>query len=405
MGYWSSAEASIEEDFSVSGHLGVVFNLLAPGASVLGGPLINLVINRTGRRLASVIIAAVAFSSWVSLGLCELLPNKHRHFWVPCVLRAVLGVTVGATSSVTPMYITELAPDDLRGVFGTLHQFGISMGASMCYLLGAVKRDGRHLNWAKVAYYSCIPTGLHLFLVWFVPESPAVARREDLKSTESLCQGRFIRPMIIAALLMFFQQFGGTSAFLANLQPIFKKSGAAIAPALASLLVGLAGAFAAFVASPLIGAYGRKAMWNVSSTLQAVTLTIAALEERYRWSNVVPVVCLFIDNFTFGVGTAPIPWFFVPELFPDSVRSLACAIITAFCWILGTLLFFIWDEMERGIGQAGGFGVFAGIMGLSLLFGIIWLPEPKASDMIDEQQKQDAEPGSQALLTNSLTRE
>jgi hypothetical protein len=155
----------------------------------------------------------------------------------------------------------------------------------------------------------------------------------------------------------------------------------------------------------MIGACGRRVIWSVSSALQAVTLTVAALQERYKWSRVLPVICLFVDNFTFGIGTAPIPWFFVPELFPDSVRSLACAIITAFCWILGTLVFFIWSEMSRGIGQAGGFGVFAGIMYLSLVFGIFWLPEPKASDMLDEQQKQDGEPRSHTLLTDPLTRQ
>jgi MFS family permease len=93
------------------------------------------------------------------------------------------------------------------------------------------------------------------------------------------------------------------------------------------------------------------------------------------------MICLFLDNFTFGVGTAPIPWFFVPELFPDSVRSFAASIITACCWIMGTLLFFIWQAMKDNIGQAGGFGVFAGIMALSLVFGLVALPEIRAGDM------------------------
>ena len=85
---------------------------------------------------------------------------------------------------------------------------------------------------------------------------------------------------------------------------------------------------------------------------------------------------LFLDNFIFGLGTAPIPWFFVPELFPDSVRAFAASLITAFCWIIGTALFFIWDVMKDGIGQAGGFLVFAIIMVLSTIFGF-FLPKPK----------------------------
>jgi MFS family permease len=373
MGYWSSAQESFETDFAISGGLSTLFNLLAPGACIIGGPLINLIIGRTGRRLASALIAAVAFLAWICLGLL-----KYFHsFAIACILRVILGVTVGATSTVTPMYITELAPEEKRGAFGPMHQFGVSVGASLCYALGAIPVGNGYMPWWEVALCSSVPTGLHLLLIWFVPESPAVARVEAARAGESLFQRKFGKPIVISLFLMFFQQFGGTSAFLANLQQIFKDSGTSIQPQIATLLVGVAGAVAALVSSSLIGCFGRKVAWLVSSAAQAVALTIAALQERYEFSNAIPIVCLFLDNFTFGIGTAPIPWFFVPELFPDSVRSLAGALITGAAWVMGTVLFFIWDAMkDSAMGQAGGFGVFAGIMYLSIGFGFT-LPEPQ----------------------------
>jgi hypothetical protein len=76
-------------------------------------------------------------------------------------------------------------------------------------------------------------------------------------------------------------------------------------------------------------------------------------------------------------------WTFLPELFPDSVRSLAGSIAGAFNWVLDTLLFFAWEAMSDGMGQAGGFGVFAGIMALSALFGIFLLPKPNPEDIGD----------------------
>jgi hypothetical protein len=132
----------------------------------------------------------------------------------------------------------------------------------------------------------------------------------------------------------------------------------------------------------LIGFSGRHIAWLISSGAQALSLTVASLQEHYKWNKIIPLVCLFADNFTFGIGTAPLPWFFVPELFPDSVRSLAGAIITAGSWVMGTLLFFIWDAMKAGLGQAAGFGFFAAIMYCSFGFGFT-LPEPKPSDMLD----------------------
>jgi MFS family permease len=406
MGYWSSAQASFEEDFDVGDNatiparrsLGTVFNLLAPGACIFGGPLINLLIRVTGRKIPAGTIAAVAAASWISLGLTSNLTNPAKYFWLVCLLRCILGISVGATSTVIPMYITELAPSEFRSAFGTLHQFAISTGASMCYALGCIRESGVLLRWGKVAYYSCLPTALNLLLIWLVPESPAVARQEITGPPESLWQLKFVRPFLVSIGLMFFQQFGGTSAFLANLQQIFIDSGSAIEANVAALLVGIAGALASFVGSPLIGIFGRRTMWNISSGAQAFFLALAALQERYKFNTAIPIICLFLDNFTFGIGTAPIPWFFVSELFPDSVRSFAASIITALCWIMGTLLFFVWQAMRDGIGQAGGFGVFAAIMALSLIFGLTSLPDPKPSDMGDRDYGEADRDLSQGLV-------
>jgi MFS family permease len=380
MGYWSSAETSFELDFDVGSNstlssreqLGTVFNLLAPAACIVGGPLINLLIRVTGRKIPTIATAAFTSLSWLSLGLTSLTAHE---FWLACLFRSFLGLSVGATSALVPMYIDELTPDAFRSAFGTLHQFAIALGGSLSYLLGVL-----NFRWNTIAYFSAIPTALHLLLIWVVPESPAVYRQEILKTSELLCQVQFLRPMLVSVGLMFFQQFGGTTVFLANMQNIMADSGSSLAPSVASLLVGFAGAVASFCGSPLMNLLGPVAMWNISSGAQAVALALAALQERWQWNGLIPMICLFVDSFAFSVGTAPIPWFLVPELFPDGVRPRAVAVVTACCWSMATLLFFVWPAMKEGIGQAGGFGVFAGIMGLSLVFGVVALGKEKEKD-------------------------
>ena len=384
MGYWSSAQETFETDFEIgeaynSSMKSTLFNLLAPGACICGGPIINLFVRKCGRRIPAAIIAGFAFASWIALGAIGFASNLPKLYGVACVFRVFLGVSVGATSTVVPMYITELAPPALSGAFGTLHQVGISIGASFCYALGCIPS----FRWWHVAFCSAIPTGLNLILIWFIPESPAVGRQEEVShdtgAKESLCQRKFVKPFVISLLLMVFQQYGGTSAFLANLQQIFKDAGSSLNEKYACLLVGVAGAVSSLIGSPLVGLFGRKVMTFVSSLGQTSALFIDAGQEKWHWNSVIPVIMLFLDNFIFGLGTAPIPWFFVPELFPDSVRPLAASIITAFCWIIGTALFFIWDVMKKAIGQAGGFLVFGVIMALSTIFSF-FLPNPKLGD-------------------------
>jgi MFS family permease len=410
MGYWSPAVDSFSEEFDISTDnitrkykkiLGDVYNMLAPGACIFGSPLINLVIKSKGRKFSSVVVAAVAFVSWILMGSIHWMHKEGgtNLIWLACIVRVFLGVSVGATSALIPMYITELAPSDLRGVFGTLHQFGISVGASCCYALGCIKQKGKsgiheYLDWYKVAMFSAIPTGLHLIAIWFIPESPVAERVEEGKLSESLWQRKFLKPMTISMLLMFFQQFGGTSAFLANLSTIFDQSGSKLSSEVSCLLVGVAGALATLIGSPLIGLFGRKMCWNISSAFQFLALTLNAIQEKYQIDSSIPIICLFVDNFAFGIGTAPIPWFFVPELFPDSVRSFAAGLISGCCWIMGTVLFLVWSVMRdaKGFGQTGGFALFAGIMGLSLIFGLTILPEPKSQEMGGDIEQYDSRP-------------
>ena len=57
----------------------------------------------------------------------------------------VVGLAVGASAMITPMYLTESAPPRLRGRIGSLSQTGISVGLLVSYLVGyafTVSGDG-----------------------------------------------------------------------------------------------------------------------------------------------------------------------------------------------------------------------------------------------------------------------
>ena len=374
MGYWSPAAQAVGEDLELSDTLKSVFNFLAPFACIFGGPFINLFINRLGRRLSVFVTAVFIFVSWVVLAFVQ-----KSFKWLAFVLRFFLGFGVGSTSTVVPLYITELAPPDVRGAYGTLHQLGISIGASTCYLVGGL------LNWRNLTLVSAVPCGVQCLLIWLIPESPAVSRIQQTQESqvpkEPLFQKKYVKSMIISFLLMFFQQFAGTSAFLANLTKIFQDCHINIADYLASFLVGVTGAIAVLITSQIIGYCGRRPAWLISSIGQAIALALGAMNAKWNWTPVLPVICLILDNFLFSIGLAPIPWFFVPELFPDSVRSTATSMFTATNWIFGSALFFLFDIMSDAIGMAWTFAFFAIIMVLSFFYGIFMLPEPKSDTM------------------------
>lgn len=371
MAYWSPCKESmsIALEFDDNSNLCSLFNFFAPFACIFGGPVISFIINKKGRRISVFLTALLMCVSWLIMSFV-----KKNFKWLAFIMRFLTGFCVGSYSTVIPMYITELAPTEVRGAYGTLHQMGIGTGASICYLMG-IWLDKK---WRIVSIISAVPSALLSLLVFLIPESPATFRQHDTNAShESLCQKKFVKPLAISVSLMFFQQFAGTSAFLANLQGIFDKCHININSSLASFIVGFSGVIAVLITSAIIRFFGRRPAWHISSAAQAICLALGACNEKWSWSPVIPVICLILDNFFFSIGLAPIPWFFVPELFPDSVRHTATSCMTAINWSFGSALFYLWDVMEAGIGMTWSFAFFAIIMVASLIFGIVCLPEPK----------------------------
>lgn len=55
--------------------------------------------------------------------------------------RLVIGIFCGLYTGLTPMYVGELAPTELRGAFGTLHQLGIVLGILIAQVKCASKQN------------------------------------------------------------------------------------------------------------------------------------------------------------------------------------------------------------------------------------------------------------------------
>ena len=385
MAYYSPAQNGICEDLGLSSTLGNVFNSLAAMLSIITGAFIYLLINKIGRRYTLISTSIIATISWCCL------PIATKNYWyIAFIFRSLLGLTVGAFSSICPLYITELSPLELRGAYGNLHQFGVVIGSCLSYGLGIC------CNWRLLSWLSCIPPGLCALLSFLLPESPHQSHSvSDAKivlndnndpnannsAKDSLFQRKYVKSLLISLALMFFQQFSGVNGFLSTLETMFKECGSELDPSIAAFLVGLSGMIATGVSAPLVHKVGQKFAWNVSSSLCCLTLLLVALNGWFDWSSYIPVVCMFLDNLVFGLGLGPIPWVITPELFPDSVRPIATSLMTALNWTFATIVMFIWPEMQTYFGFAPSVLVFSIICALGFLFGITSIPNTKGKKM------------------------
>ena len=357
-----------------------VFNAVTPFGGMLGGIFINMAVSKLGRKYACLISSAITLAGYICI-----IATKRSYRELAFVGRAISGIGIGAITAVTPVYIAELSPIDHRGAYGVMNQLATSIGVLLMYFFGI------WLRWRPLAGIAMVPPVVLIVSIIFIPDSPVDKVLRSSLSSESrrevapdrLCSRKYVRSLIIAFLVVIFQQFSGINALVTNLNPIFIESKVNLESAVSSTIVSASQVLTVASSTPLVEKLGRKKTWMLSTLGQAICLIILWANERWQFSTVVPIIFLFLDVLSFGLGLGPIPWFVVPEMFPDSVRSLASALVQAFNWFLCGVMVFVFPTMQEKMTLGWVYFFYGAIMFVSTFFAIFVLPETKGKEMGD----------------------
>jgi MFS family permease len=349
-----------------------LFNSLTPIAAIFGSIGAHVSMANWGRKVPCAIASCVVVLGWVLL-----LVTKPSYSWLGFVSRFVMGLGAGAISTVTPVYIAEISPTEVRGSYGVMSQLATSAAAMIAYFLGI------WLGWAPIAGICLGAPAVLLAMIKWIPESPAVARmdRTEAMARESVFQCRFLKSIGIAFLLVAFQQFSGINALGTNLTPIFQASNVKLDPSVSSTIVGSAQVITVAMSTPLVERLGRRVTWMMSSIGQALFLLVLWANEVWISSNILPIVLLFLDVLFFGIGLGPLPWFVVPELFPDGARSGAMGMIQGVNWGLAALMIFVFESMQKAMTLGWVYFFYGVVMICSFVFGLFALPETAGVEM------------------------
>jgi SP family sugar:H+ symporter-like MFS transporter len=63
------------------------------------------------------------------------------------LFRVVLGLAVGAASLIVPLYLSEMAPTEVRGALSALNQLMIVTGILIAYLVNYALADAEAWRW------------------------------------------------------------------------------------------------------------------------------------------------------------------------------------------------------------------------------------------------------------------
>lgn len=312
--------------------------------------------------------------------------------------RAIGGFGVGALSMLSPLYMAEISPPELRGSLMALEQLAIVLGVVFGFWTGFLTRHiAGSASWRIPLALQFLP-GISLCIGCFVlPPSPRLlvlrgriddarktlarlrlrtleeAKEDPLiqfellemqinvalvrqKSSDGLLRetwttlfGReYVRRTLIGIMIMFFQQWSGINALLYYGPTLVESIGMRgdTVTLLVSGGIGIVQFLAVFPAIIFLDRWGRKPLLRGGSAIMAMShFIIAILIHLFQddWgSNTiaawVAVFCTYIFTAAYGISFGPIGWVLPSEVFPLSMRSKGVSLSTASNWINNFLI-------------------------------------------------------------------
>ena len=410
IGVISGAILFINKQFSLSpGMEEIVVSSVLLG-SLAGAAAGGMLADRLGRRRLSI---ATAIVFCLGAAGAALAPDTA---WL-IIARVVAGVAIGVASFVSPLYISEIAPVDIRGKLVSINQVALTSGIVISYLVDYAFAPSQ--DWRWMFALAVIPAAAFGIGLLFIPDSPRwlagrgrldqarevlkkIRQQEQVESElkeirSSVSQqkgnwsellGKLLRPaMLVGVGLAIAQQITGINTVIYYAPTIFKFAGLSSASAaiLASVGVGVINVVLTVVAMQLIDRVGRRPLLLISLAGMAASLFVLAgafmLPQFKSVLGWIAVGSLMTYVGFFAVGLGPVFWLVLSEIYPLRIRGRAMSVGTAANWSANLIVALTFLTLTKVIGKPGTFGLYAAVTIGAWFFAYFLVPETKGKTL------------------------
>ncbi len=389
---------------------------------IIGGVISGLLSNNLGRKKTLIVAAVLFFISAFGSGYPEAIFFTKGEPTLGLLMmfnfyRIIGGIGVGLASAVSPMYISEISPANIRGRLVSFNQFAIIFGMLVVYFVNWGIAKGQSIEWINDIGWrymfasEAIPALLFGILLFFVPETPrylaftqqddkalsvlakvngsrdkAVTILNEIKATfAKSVHGKVFsygkKVIIIGILLSVFQQFVGINVALYYAPRIFESMGAAKdASMLQTIIMGFVNVVFTVVAILTVDKWGRKPLLITGSIGMAIGMFAIASLSYFNIIGISTLVFIIIYTASFMMSWGPICWVLISEIFPNKIRGQAVAIAVSAQWAANYIISSTYPAMME-LSGAVTYGFYGLMAVISALFVWKMVPETKGKSL------------------------
>ena len=388
---------------------------------LIGAMVAGAAADRYGRK-PLLIVAAVLFT------VSAIATGMFNDFTMFNIARFIGGVGIGVASALSPMYIAEVSPTEIRGRMVSLNQMTIVLGILIAQVVNMLlARDtsvaesqawNLEWGWRWMFWAETVPAALFLIMSFFIPESPVYLRMKDedeemaidelvinekdyvvstpddkfaldfsragmmRKLSMLISHSSFRKVLLLGLVIAVFQQWCGTNVIFNYAQEIFVGAGFDVDGMFINIVItGIANVIFTIVALYTIERWGRRTLILIGAGgLGLIYLTLGTCY-FFEVKGFV-MVCLVVAAIsTYAMTLGPVTWTLLAEIFPNRIRGIAMATCTFALWVGCCTLTFSFPSMNAALGSSGSFWIYSAICFCAFIFLFRRCPETKGKSL------------------------
>ncbi|XP_017075057.2 LOW QUALITY PROTEIN: facilitated trehalose transporter Tret1 [Drosophila eugracilis] len=394
---------------------------------LFGTLLFTWLADKIGRKWCLMWMALPNLLGWV------IIPFARNPMHL-IIARFIGGAAGGGCFTVIPIYIAELASDNIRGTLGVFLVLTCNAGVVLAFVLGY------YFNYAQVSWIVSSLSFVFVGCFWFMPETPQHLAKinkieeaerslryyrniktnpakelseelqlelQKLRTTEKsdadadgddneatgvtwadFAEGKTRKAFLIGFGLISFNQLCGCFAMLNYTAEIFKQAGSSIEPTMAAIIVGFIQLLGTYTSTVLVERLGRKLLLLVSAVgigLGQSAMGIYSYFQVLGWHvstfSWVPIAGFSFMLFLAAVGLLSLPFLVISEIMPQKIRSTAIMLLMSVLWLISTCAIKLIPAFIESLGMHGTVFMFASLSFSAAVFIAVFVPETKGKSV------------------------
>ncbi|XP_044731600.1 facilitated trehalose transporter Tret1-like [Chrysoperla carnea] len=390
-------------------------------AGIPGAPLGAYFADKFGRKNTLFLTAIPYIISWILIACAT-------DVWPLYIAKILVGLGDGSSFTILPMFIGEIAEDDIRGKLGNCMTVMLDLGSLFLYCIAP------WITIRQMSYVGMVFPILLVILLCFIYETPyyLLMKKKSDKARKSLRKYRgtneideeftemsnivekqmsetsnwldlytnkaYFRAFIIMIGLKTMQMMSGIYAMQVFAELIFEAAeeeadNMMLSSSVQAILFGVAQFASGFGAMLIVDKVGRRPLLIISCLGCFCALSMQTTYFYIQYYNLadlgsvqlLPVISLMFYITMYSVGLGAIPLMVPSEMFPTNIKAKAISLTDIYLALLGFLIVNFYQSVAENFGSHIPFGIFALSCLLSIFFVIFVMPETKGKSLEEIQ--------------------